>query len=222
MYIVDGLHTIEPGSSSYLEDLWDQIAPPVIMNGDNLIGCISLVHKIFAVNADDAISILNSQQEYQGINVRPVRVSGPDIGLTSGAEINYGYADCNTCILDGNFTNTYTLQTADDADIINRSIPNFDLESNYQLDDLSKPLLRTNPKLSTNAKLVVNSNGNMFIESIDATKELASVEYKKFSLNKDGQWAYDLQKFFKQSKTPSDQIYLTKKSYSDFFSTRNF
>ena len=216
MYIVDGLHTIEPGSSSYLEDLWDQIAPPVIMNGDNLIGCISLVHKIFAVNADDAISILNSQQEYQGINVRPVRVSGPDIGLTSGAEINYGYADCNTCILDGNFTNTYTLQTADDADIINRSIPNFDLESNYQLDDLSKPLLRTNPKLSTNAKLVVNSNGNMFIESIDATKELASVEYKKFSLNKDGQWAYDLQKFFKQSKTPSDQIYLTKKSYSDF------
>ena len=219
MYIVDGLHTSEPGSSSYLEDMWLNLnsgAHPTIINSDNLISCLTIAHKIHAINADDAISIIKSKSEYANINVRTVTISGVDLGLTSAAEIKYGYTSCNQCILGFEPQGTYTLQIFDDGEVINRSIPNFDLEKNYELDNVSKPLLRTNPKLSTNAKLVVNSTGKMFIESIDATKELASVEYKKFSLNKDGQWSYDLHKFFKQAKTPADQIYLTKKSFSDF------
>ena len=121
-------------------------------------------HKIVAVNIDDAQDILDNITEYNNDSIRTVQVNPVDLGLSSAAVINYGYTDCEGCLMQTELPQTYTLATVDDADIINKSIPNFNLEKNYSLDDISKPLLRTNPKLSTNAKLVVNSNGKMYIE----------------------------------------------------------
>jgi len=216
LYIVDGLHKDTDNGSSYIKELHEVIGDRGIINGPTVLECMSMQHKILAVNIEDAQDILNNISEYNNDSIRTVQVNPVDLGLSSAAVINYGYTDCGGCLMQTELPQTYTLATVDDADIINKSIPNFDLEKNYSLDDVSKPLLRTNPKLSTNAKLVVNSGGKMYIESIEATKELASVEYKKWAVNKDGEWAYDLQRFFKNTKTPADQIYKVKESYSNF------
>ena len=217
MYVIDGLHKNNDNSSSYIKQFVTAVGDtPVKISGASVPECIALQHKVMAVNMEDAISILSILPEYEN-EIRVISVNPVDIGFTSGATLTYGYADCSECLLeDTTNTSTFTLATVSDSEIINRSIPNFDLEKNYELDNISKPLLRTNPKLSTNAKLVVNQSGNMFIESIDATKELASVEYKKWAVNKDGQWSYDLFNFFKSSKTPSDQIFKNKETFSNF------
>ena len=54
-----------------------------------------------------------------------------------------------------------------------------DIENNGKLDFISKPILRTNPKLSSNVKVVVE-NDNMYLESFNATTELADARYKKY------------------------------------------
>jgi hypothetical protein len=226
LYLTDGLHTFASNSTSYIKKLIDVIEPSqnngvaINIGGDSMLECVTIQHKIFAVNYDDAVNILLSRPEY-GDDIRIIEINPVELGFTSGAVIEYR-EDCRSCLLDEQNFSEFVLDGIDDAEIINRSIPNFDLEKNYELDNLSKPLLRTNPKLSTNAKLVVNSNDNMYIESIDASKELAAVEYKKWSVNKDGKWSYDLAKFFNANKTPSDLIYNVKSRFSDLTVQESF
>ena len=226
LYIVDGLHTFATNSTSYIKKLIDVIEPGVNagvrlkLSGDTMLECVALQHKIFAVNYNDASTIALNLPEY-GSDVRVVEINPVELGFASNAVIEYR-ENCIDCILDTGDANTFTLDSINDADVINRSLPNFNLEKNYELDNLSKPLLRTNPKLSTNAKLVVNSTDAMYIESIDATKELASVEYKKWPVNKLGKWSYDLAKFFNNNKTPSDIVYFSKSRFSDFTVQESF
>ena len=216
MYIVDGLHTDAVNSTSYIKEFIDAVGGATKLGGPTMLECVTLTHKVWAINTEDASAVLHAFYRNLGREQRTININPVDLGFTSGATIDYGYADCSECLSNEEAPNSFTLDIVDDAEIINRSIPNFDLEKNYELDFLSKPLLRTNPKLSTNAKLVVNLNDEMYIESIDATKELAAVEYKKWAVNRDGQWSYDLAKFFKSNNTTSDQIYLAKNNFSDF------
>ena len=46
------------------------------------------------------------------------------------------------------------------------------------LQKVSFGLLRTNPKLTTNIKLVVDSTDNMFLESFDEVEELSDIRFK--------------------------------------------
>ena len=226
LYLTDGLHTYAENSTSYIKKLIDEVGPEnnngIAMNigGDSMLECVTIQHKIFAANYDDAVNILLEREEY-GTDIRIIEINPVELGFTSGAVIEYR-DNCTSCLLDKQDFLEFILDGVDDAEIINRSIPNFDLEKNYELDNLSKPLLRTNPKLSTNAKLVVNSLDNMYIESIDASKELAAVEYKKWSVSKDGKWAYDLAKFFNSNKTPSDLIYNVRSRFSDLSVQESF
>ena len=48
--------------------------------------------------------------------------------------------------------------------------------------DKSFGLLRTNPKLTTNAKIVIDSSDNIFLSSFSATKNLSSGKFKRFKL----------------------------------------
>ena len=93
--------------------------------------------------------------------------------------------------------------------------PNFNVESNVKLDNIAKPLLRTNPKLTTNVKLVVNSKDEIYLESINATDSLASSKYKKFAVNPNGSYAYDLSNFYRENDTPLEIAFATKRKYSD-------
>lgn len=68
---------------------------------------------------------------------------------------------------------------------------------NNQIDDLSFGILRTNPKLSTNIKLVVNSSGSLYMDSIDANATLANASFKKFPINPNGSYSNDVARFYK-------------------------
>ena len=73
--------------------------------------------------------------------------------------------------------------------------PNFDsIENN--IDDISFGILRTNPKLSTNIKLVVDSGDTLYMDSIPANQTLATSDYKKFSINPGGSYSHDVARFF--------------------------
>ena len=75
------------------------------------------------------------------------------------------------------------------------------------LNNVSYQLLRTNPKLSTNVKIVVNSQGNLFLESFDASPELADSRYKSFSVKEKSSLAADLYSFYNNGRFPRDLAY---------------
>jgi hypothetical protein len=88
------------------------------------------------------------------------------------------------------------------------------IESNSR-DNVAKPLLRTNPKVSTNIKLIVDGS-KMYLESFNATDQLAASNYKKHLVKETGSYAYDVAKFWNKNSTPNELIYKVKREYSDF------
>jgi hypothetical protein len=240
VYLVDGMveniQMLDPGYS-YINDFVRTITgtskntrAQIKLGGK----CLTYTNYVVATNIEEAVAFMEA--EIEGLSTDNIALSGAgdvparvvsinaiDLGFASEAQASWLQIDnankdtiCYTCLTQtGNWT-LYDFPTIDNAEILNRTLPNFDLEENYVLDGVSKPLLRTNPKLSTNVKLVVNNDDRIYIESIDATKELASVEYKRWELNPNGDWSQDLYKFFKSSSTPADIMYATRSDYSDF------
>ena len=90
-----------------------------------------------------------------------------------------------------------------------------DIEDNGKVDFLSRPILRTNPKLTTNVKLVLTDD-NMYLESIDASSLLSGSRYKKFLIKETGSYSYDVSKFWNSTSTPLELAFQTKREYSDF------
>lgn len=64
-------------------------------------------------------------------------------------------------------------------------------------------LLRTNPKLTSNVKITVDSTGNLWFNSIDATPELAQNKYKNFPIDPISAHEVNLFKFYDYGKTPT-------------------
>lgn len=95
-------------------------------------------------------------------------------------------------------------------------------------DTSSFSLMRTNPKISGNIKLVVDSSGGIFMDTIEANDELSNAKYKKNKISPNGSFAVDVNKFF-SSLSPEimydlqqrdDQYLNAKQSYAeqyDFF-----
>jgi hypothetical protein len=93
-------------------------------------------------------------------------------------------------------------------------ILNQDTQHN-NVDDYSFSLLRTNPALSTNVKLVVDSNGDVFMNSFTADQELSKSKYQKYPINtSNGLYSYDVAKFF--GTLPSDVKYKVARFASDY------
>lgn len=74
--------------------------------------------------------------------------------------------------------------------------------------DKSFSLVRTNPALTTNIKLVVDSNYGLFLESYNANKDLSDNAYKHYRINKEDFIFLKLADFFK--KTPVDTAFYNK------------
>lgn len=70
-------------------------------------------------------------------------------------------------------------------------------------------LIRTNPRLTTNIKLVADTNDKIYLESIDADPLLSKSIYKGFELKKEGQYSYDIKRFYSQNRStlPEDIAY---------------
>lgn len=106
---------------------------------------------------------------------------------------------------------------------------NKDLHSNPIISELSSyALTRTNPKISGNIKLITDSKGNIYMESIDATEDLSNEKFKKIEIAANGDFANDLKRIFGTVEPSSlyhvfeeDNTYLnTKRTYTeqyDFF-----
>ena len=236
VYVIDGLHEYDNDTTSHIKEFVDAIAVDESGNKstpDNgafrfsfdsgSTSCLQFKHKIVAENSTDAVNKLINGIEPYGIDgeYRVLEVNGVDLGFSSESTINTynpllieGDLDqCEMCV-DNNVTGTYDFPILPDY-ILKSNGPNFDLEKNYNLDDISKPLLRTNPKLSTNVKLVVNSRDSLYLESIDADRTLSDVRYKKFPVSPEGDYAFDVASFFKKNPTTNEIMYNTKRSDSD-------
>jgi hypothetical protein len=96
---------------------------------------------------------------------------------------------------------------------------NFNIE-NINLEKKSFALIRTNPKLSSNIKLIVDSVGDTFLGVFKANKSLSKVQYQKFALSKDGSYSNDIARFFKGISINERFEILRKQSdiapYSDY------
>jgi hypothetical protein len=74
-------------------------------------------------------------------------------------------------------------------------------------------LLRTNPKLTSNLKLTVDSKEHIFLSSFKANRILSKVEHQKFEVSDTGVYANDVARFFK--KVPKDDRFQTLRTQSD-------
>ena len=212
MYLVSGDHL--SGQSNHMTDFIDVLNTTGLSTFKNSPGteCMTYMHTIVAIDINEAELLLSQTAGYAPSTIQQKDQSY--IGIFSNNTLSIR-TDCDACAYSSSPSGTYGFGVIEGS-VIPEFGPNTDLEKNYNLDNVSKPLLRTNPKLTTNVKIVANEADQIFLESIDATKELAAVEYKKFEINKTGSYAQDLQQFFAKTKTPTEIIYATKREASDF------
>lgn len=69
--------------------------------------------------------------------------------------------------------------------------------------DASFQLIRTNPKLTSNVKLSVDSSENIWLSSIPADAELAKDQYQKYAIDVTKSHEYNIFKFYNNGKTPN-------------------
>jgi len=83
---------------------------------------------------------------------------------------------------------------------------------------LSKSLYRTNPKLTGNVKITIDSDEKIWLNSFDANNELSKSRYKKFKIKENSSYALDLMNFFKN--TPKEIIFNLYELDNNFSSTK--
>ena len=77
---------------------------------------------------------------------------------------------------------------------------------NKLLNNVSYGLVRTNPKLSCNVKLLSNDN-DLFLESFNANTQLSDKKFKSFKISGDSTYNNDIYKFFDFGRFPKELAY---------------
>ena len=83
------------------------------------------------------------------------------------------------------------------------------------LDKASYSLVRTNPKLTGNVKLVVDGKENLYLESFSANTTLSSSTFKAFKVDKTSSYEKDVYRFFQKGKTPKNLAYQVFQQFED-------
>ena len=162
---------------------------------------------IFRRNPAQASATLNYKtpafipEGMTGLN-NPVNYVTPEFGAKSGTNSGlisttldyqelhlFGYTETGTRTSRETYQNSYKSETK-----------LYDDRSSYGL-------LKTNPKISGNVKITLDSNGELWLNSIDANNELADSSYKKFPISSLSTYSRDLYKFFKNGQTPPSVIF---------------
>ncbi len=76
-------------------------------------------------------------------------------------------------------------------------------------------LLRTNPKLTGNVKICVDSNDKIYLNAINANPTLAQSFYQKQQVSPNSSYANDLNKLFNGHLTPTETIFEVGRKVSD-------
>jgi hypothetical protein len=177
-------------------------------------GCKKYVGIIYADSPATAELLMSSELNYFQGDIQ--FVNPITIGILSEKDIYYYENGCDDCLnLVNNPGTKFTLSQFDDGTVDQTAEPKFGLEVNYNLHNNSKPLLRTNPRLTGNIKLITDSKGDIYLESINANKELSDSRYKKYGVSPEGEYSYDVARFFNDNKTPYEMVYETKRNASD-------
>jgi hypothetical protein len=74
-------------------------------------------------------------------------------------------------------------------------------------DDASLQLIRTNPKLTGNLKITVDSNGDVWFNSIEINDELSKESYKRYPIDINMSHTVNVKQFFKNNKTSNTHIF---------------
>jgi len=80
-------------------------------------------------------------------------------------------------------------------------------------DEASFQLVRTNPKLTGNVKLTVDSNDKMWLNSIDVNEELSKALYKRFAIDPTKSLPGNMFTFFDNGTTPSEIVFQMSESF---------
>ena len=88
--------------------------------------------------------------------------------------------------------------------------------------DTSFGLVRTNPKLTGNVKLVVDANQNLYFESIEASSELANDKYKAYPIDPTSNHDSNLYRFFSNGNTPESIVFGVKTNVALDSTSSNF
>jgi hypothetical protein len=89
-----------------------------------------------------------------------------------------------------------------------------------QEDKTSFALMRTNPKLTGNVKLTVDSATDLWLNSIEATKELSDDRFRKVAVSYNSNYTIDVRNFFDNGATPPEIVYSLYQESSSYFSTQ--
>lgn len=87
-------------------------------------------------------------------------------------------------------------------------------------DRSSYGLLKTNPSLSGNVKLTVDSGGALWLNSIDANQELSDSRFKKYAISSASTYQRDLHYFFDKGKFPKDKIFSVYQADPQYLNTK--
>jgi len=68
-------------------------------------------------------------------------------------------------------------------------------------------VLRANPRISGNVKITVDSNDDIWLNSIDSNQEMSNQAYKGFRISPESSYDRDLYTFFNDGQTPSQFIF---------------
>ena len=87
-------------------------------------------------------------------------------------------------------------------------------------DETSFGIIRTNPKLSGNVKITIDSTQDIWLNSIDAEKELSDDRFKKYRISPNSSYAIDINRFFDYGKMPSEIVYSLYQADTQYTSTK--
>jgi hypothetical protein len=87
-------------------------------------------------------------------------------------------------------------------------------------DETSFGVIRTNPKLTGNVKITIDSNQDIWLNSIDAVKELSDDKYKKFRISPYSSYVSDINTFFNSGKTPAEIVFALYEDDPNYLTTK--
>lgn len=121
-----------------------------------------------------------------------------------------------------NTDSTNTVSNSYEFDYMPSILPlmeNSDSVRNMSGRNISYQLLRTNPKLTGNLKVVVDSSSNIFIDTFKVSKALSQYKYRHIAVNSNEYYGKSIMTKF--NKMPSDDLYKVEDRCYDIFSTVN-
>jgi hypothetical protein len=68
-------------------------------------------------------------------------------------------------------------------------------------------VLRANPRISGNVKITVDSNNDIWLNSIDSNQEMSNQAYKGFRISPESSFDRDLYTFFNKGQTPPQFVF---------------